>query len=267
MKKLLIAILTLTLLISMAAPAFAYNYDFSSGGDTIPGFGKSTSTDEPVSSDPMNENTRRNKDNSDLPPPYFVGSGDIPTDSSSQHHDNTPGGSPSGGNSTGGGNNNASGSSSVNVSTPEGMLPPTSSFTGDMYNIEPLYYADGSMGTLYIPKLNKTIKVYQGESLENMKKGIGHFEFTSAWDGNVCFAGHNRGAAAYFAFVKDLAVGDKITYTTPYGKRTYEVYYKAKITETDYSGLGWSPENILSLITCVADEPVYRYLVQAREVR
>ena len=101
----------------------------------------------------------------------------------------------------------------------------------------------------------------------NKKKGIGHFEFTSAWDGNCAFAGHNRGAAAYFAFVKDLAVGDRIIYTTPYGKRTYEVYNKVKISETDYSGLGWSPTNIISLITCVANESAYRYLVQAYELR
>ena len=121
-------------------------------------------------------------------------------------------------------------------------------------------------GTLTISKLNKNIKVYEGESLENMKKGIGHFEMTSAWDGNVGFAGHNRGAAAYFSFVKDLVVGDKITYTTKYGTRTYEVYRKDKISETDYTGLSWSAENIISLITCVADEPAYRFIVQAREV-
>ena len=141
----------------------------------------------------------------------------------------------------------------------------TSTYESTVYLTAPQYYGDGSIGTLYIQKLNKTIKVYEGESLENMKKGIGHFESTSAWDGNCGFAGHNRGAAAYFSFVKDLAVGDTIIYTTKYGTRTYTVYNKVKVSETDYSGLGWSAENIISLITCVADEPAYRYLVQARQ--
>ena len=100
-----------------------------------------------------------------------------------------------------------------------------------------------------------------------MKRGIGRFEFTSAWDGNVGFAGHNRGAAGYFSFVKDLVVGDTITYTTKYGERTYTVYNKVKISETDYSGLGWSAENIISMITCVENEPAFRWLVQARENR
>jgi sortase A len=160
-----------------------------------------------------------------------------------------------------GGEDYAPGSSNVSA----GLLPSTSAYGTSAYFTAPLYYDDGSIGTLYVKKLNKTIKVYEGESLENMRKGIGHFGSTSAWDGNCGFAGHNRGAAAYFSFVKDLAVGDAITYTTKYGTRTYTVYSKVKINEDDYSGLGWSAENIISLIACVADEPACRYLVQARQ--
>jgi sortase A len=260
MKKLIVAILTLAFCASLATPALAYNYDFGSGPDSGAAFGGATSTDEPVSPDPSTANERRNKDAAYLPPPYFYGSGDIPTDTASPYHDNTPSGAGSGY----GVDNGTGGASAVDL--PGGFLPPTSTVAGAAVNTEPQYYADGSIGTLYIQKLNKTIKVYQGESLENMKKGIGHFEFTSAWDGNCGFAGHNRGAAAYFSFVKDLAVGDKITYTTPYGTRIYEVCRKEQISETDYSGLGWSAENLISLITCVENVPNLRWLVQAREV-
>jgi LPXTG-site transpeptidase (sortase) family protein len=130
----------------------------------------------------------------------------------------------------------------------------------------PSYYADGSVGSIYIPRFSKTIRVYEGESLENMRKGIGHFTATSTWDGNVGVAGHNRGAAAYFSFVKDLAIGDIITYTTLYGVRTYEIYRKDKIAETDFSSLGWSAENIITLITCVEDVPALRWCVQARQI-
>jgi len=264
MKKLLIAILTLALCTSFAVPALAADYSFSSGPDSGSTFGKSTSTDDPVPADPMSENARRNKDAAYLPPPYFYGSGDIPTDPSSLYHDNTPAGAVSGyGGTVGGSGGTASGSSSGVPDLPDGFLPPTSTVA---QNTAPEYYADGSIGTLYIPKLNKTIKVWEGESLDNMKKGIGHFTSTSAWDGNCGFAGHNRGAAAYFSFVKDLAIGDTITYTTPYGTRAYVVYNKVQISETDYSGLGWSAENIISLITCVENVPALRWLVQAREV-
>ena len=267
MKKLITLFLTAVLCASLAVPAFAADYSFGSGPDTGDTFGKPTGYDEAVSPDPMSENTRRNKDNSALPPPYFYGSGYIPTDTSSPYHDNTPPYAGYTGNpdasldySYNGGVSNVGGSDG-------GFMQSTSAYESVSYNTAPLYYNDGSIGTLTIQKLNKTIKVYEGESLENMKKGIGHFEFTSCWDGTVGFAGHNRGAAAYFSFVKDLAVGDKIIYTTQYGTRTYTVYNKVKITETDYSGLGWSAENIISMITCVENEPAYRWLVQASEVK
>ncbi|MCL2078761.1 MAG: sortase [Oscillospiraceae bacterium] len=264
MKRLITFILTAALCAALAVPAMAADYSFGSGPDSGSTFGNPTSSDVPVMPDPMSQNTRRNKDAAALPPPYGIFSGNIPTDPSSPYHDNLP--------SSGfvpadqqlppvGDEWYAPGGSDVAT----GLLPSTSQPAS--INIAPLYYADGSIGTLHIPKLNKTIKVFEGESLENMKKGIGHFESTSAWDGNVALAGHNRGAAAYFGFVKDLAVGDAITYTTQYGTRTYKVYHKEKISETDYSGLGWSVENIISMITCVENEPAYRWLVQAHEVR
>ncbi len=78
--------------------------------------------------------------------------------------------------------------------------------------------------------------------------------------------GHNRGSSAYFSFVKNLRIGDEITYTTPYGKRVYEVYDKEQIDEYDHSKLAWSSENILTLITCIADSPEQRWAVQCREV-
>ena len=71
MKKIISIILICVLCCTMTAPAFAYNYDFSSGGDTLSGFGKSTSNDEPVSPDSMSDNVRCNKDAAYLPPPYF----------------------------------------------------------------------------------------------------------------------------------------------------------------------------------------------------
>lgn len=268
MRKLLTFILTIVMCASLAAPAFAADYSFGSGPDTGDTFGNPTGYDAEVKPDPMTENTRRNKDAAYNPPPYFYGSGDIPTDPSSPYHDNTPQYAGYTGNPSADLDYSYNGGvSDVGGIDYGGGLTSTSVYEGSTYNTAPSYYDDGSIGTLYISKLNKTIKVYEGESLENMKKGIGHFESTSAWDGNCAFAGHNRGAAAYFSFVKDLAVGDTITYTTKYGTRTYKVYNKVKIDETDYSGLGWSVDNIISMITCVENEPAYRWLVQASEVK
>lgn len=58
----------------------------------------------------------------------------------------------------------------------------------------------------------------------------------------------------------------KITYTTKLGMRTYEVFYVGQIEETDFSRLGRSSENMITLITCVRNVPEMRWCVQAREV-
>ena len=53
---------------------------------------------------------------------------------------------------------------------------------------------DGSIGTLKIPSLDINMKVWEGETKRSMKKGLGHYSSTSAWDGNIGVCGHNRGA-------------------------------------------------------------------------
>ena len=60
----------------------------------------------------------------------------------------------------------------------------------------------GHLGTLTIRE--RSIQVYEGTTDSNLLRGAGHFTGTSAWDGNVCFAGHNRGPNAWFYDVKDL---------------------------------------------------------------
>lgn len=129
-----------------------------------------------------------------------------------------------------------------------------------------LYYSDGSLGTLRIPSLDLKVKVYEDESLESLAKGAGHFKSTSCWDGNIGLAGHNRGVANHFGQIHTLEDGDTISYTTKLGKRTYEVFYVGKILETDFSRLGRSSENMITLITCVRNQPELRWCVQAREV-
>jgi len=130
-----------------------------------------------------------------------------------------------------------------------------------------LFCEDGSIGTLSIPKLNVTVIVYEEENLDNLAKGAGHFKSTSCWEGNVGFAAHNRGQVGYFGQIHTLLNGDKIVYTTKLGTRTYEVYFVGQINETDYSKLGRTDENIVTLITCVNDRPELRWCVQAKEIK
>ena len=126
-----------------------------------------------------------------------------------------------------------------------------------------LYYSGGHLGTLKIPAIGLTVKVYQGTDSAALKKGAGHFTDTSIWDGNVAFAGHNRGVANHFGKIHTLEAGDTITLTTLLGTRTYAVTSVEKVSVTDSSGTAATTDNRVTLYTCVMNQPEYRWCVTA----
>lgn len=128
-----------------------------------------------------------------------------------------------------------------------------------------LYYKGGHLGTVSAPSIGLNAKIYQGTDNAAMRKGVGHFAETSIWDGNVAFAGHNRGSANYFGKIHQLERGDTIQLTTQLGTRSYSVYSVRKISVDDVSVLNPSHENIVTLVTCVMNQPQYRWCVQARQ--
>ena len=125
--------------------------------------------------------------------------------------------------------------------------------------------SDGSIGTVSIPSLKISMKVWEDETNESMAKGLGHYSSTSGWDGNVGVCGHNRGARYVIGGIKDLQYGDTITYETIYGTRTYTVSYIGTISNTDWSQLQATADNRITITTCLADQPDFRVCVQAVE--
>ena len=266
MRKRIISIAMAVLMAAaMASPAASADYRFETGGSTLDGFGRTTTFEGTILPDPAADNHRRNKDAAFMPPPFGVFSGSIATPPSSLLHDNLR--------ESGfihvnhefplatGGEDWAPG---INTVTSGGFLNPSSQMAGMV--TAPWLYEDGRLGTLRVERLNITVNVYEGETGANMAKGAGHISSTSAWDGNVALAGHNRGSSAYFSFVKDLKAGDKLTYTTRHGARTYEVVSLTQINEWSTDPVKWSAENILSLVTCIANQPELRYFAVARQV-
>lgn len=148
-----------------------------------------------------------------------------------------------------------SGSSTVSVSASTGYTAVTND----------LYYNAGHLGTLSIPAIGLSVKVYEGTESAQLAKGAGHFTSTSIWDGNVAIAGHNRGVNNHFGKIHTLDVGSTITWTTKLGTRTYEVYSVAKVAVDDISVLDSTSENIITLITCVMNQPDYRWMIRAAE--
>lgn len=248
-------------------PVTAATYDF--GGAESGTFAKSTSAESAiVIGGPTDEssNIDRSKDTAGNPP-SFGSSTSISDDTISNNADY---GIPVVLNFSDGNGTPYYPESSANVDIPVPNVSYSSNetqFSNKFTLPDGLFYADGSIGTLNIPKLNVTGKVYEDESLENLSKGIGHFKFTSCWDGNVGFAAHNRGITVTFGKIHTLKNGDKIIYTTKLGTRTYEVYSVSQISDTDISKLQRTTENIVTLITCVNDIPSLRWCVQAREIK
>ena len=129
-----------------------------------------------------------------------------------------------------------------------------------------LVRSDGSIGTLVIPSLSINMKAYEGTTSASMSRGVGHFPESSGWNGNVCLAGHNRSSAYAIGSIKDLRIGDTIRYTTVLGTRTYAVAFVGAISGNDWSYITATPDNRMTLITCLANQPSLRICVVAVEV-
>ena len=147
--------------------------------------------------------------------------------------------------------------------SPSGNSGTGSSATGWTDVTDDLYYSGGYLGTLKIPAIDLSTKVYQGTGSSVLAKGAGHFPDTSIWAGNVCIAGHNRGVRDDFGELHTLEPGDSVTWKTKLGTRTYKVISVEKVLETDTSGTAATSDDRLTLYTCVRNQRNYRWCVTA----
>lgn len=143
--------------------------------------------------------------------------------------------------------------------------------TGEAFTLpEDAAFADGSIGVLTIPAIGLSANVYEtDDEMESMTKGIAHFKITSAWQGNIGFCAHNvnlDGSDGLFLNLHKLKEGERMTYKTAEGERTYQVSMSKAIAEDDWSYLMRTDDNRLTMITCITGQPTKRLCVQATEV-
>ncbi len=235
---------------SLPTSALEYTFDGPEGGL----FGKPTSDDTIYVTTQEPVNTDRSKNAALIPPPfgsptsYTLHSGQLLTP-------------------------NLVGQGTASSIVGEIVMPPTiitpkeitSSVTTGYTRVEQgLYFSAGHLGALSIPAIGLSVRVYEGTNDTVLKKNVGHFENTSIWDGNVALAGHNRGVNNHFGKIHTLKMGDTIHWSTKLGIRKYQVFSVRKVSVSDLSVLNGSVDNIITLITCVQDQPDYRWCVQAR---
>ena len=283
MKKLIMTLLAFCMLVSLTLPAHALEYTFDE--DEQSGYGTPTSVEVVHTADGGAQKNEDISKNAALIPPAFgsaasntlntgeyltpnlapqamAGTGAMingnfvvvfPPDMSGISESSVPA-------DLSAGSTMVPGSAEVTVTVPDAASSGYTEVTDD------LYYKNGSLGTLEIPAIGLSARVYQGTDSSTLAKGIGHFEESSIWDGNAAFAAHNRGANSYFGKIHTLELGDRITLTTKLGTRTYEVTSVSKVSETDRSALAASQSNVITLYTCVRDERDFRWCVTGQEI-
>ena len=191
MKKILTFALAVSMMASLAASASALEYSIAAPDDYD--FGKDTSSEVIHTADGgAMKNTDMSK-NAALIPLHLAQSMNALHTGEYLTPNLAPGGIPASGAVIGG--------SAIGVVTPGSTVnggsgyQPAVLFTEVTSN---LYYKNGSLGRLEIPSLDLSVRIYQGTDSKTLAEGVGHFEDTSIWDGNVCLAAHNRGANSYF---------------------------------------------------------------------
>ena len=114
--------------------------------------------------------------------------------------------------------------------------------------------ADSVFAQLAIPRINmKANNILSGVSVDDLRKGVGHFRNTSlpGQKGNVALAGHRTTYGGPFLHIDQLQNGDPITFTNLLGELyVYKVTSQTVVAPDDTSVLQPTDSPTLTLVTC-----------------
>ena len=117
-----------------------------------------------------------------------------------------------------------------------------------------------------IPIINLKANIKEGTEKETLDDYVGHFEETQKENGNIGLGAHNRGYKNnYFENIKKLKEDDSIFYNYKGKIKEYKVEKIFIIKDTDWNCLENTEKNIITLITCVENQPEYRRCIQGRQ--
>ena len=105
--------------------------------------------------------------------------------------------------------------------------------------------------TIQIDKIDVNLPVYFGDTLEILKKGVGHSSgsYFPGEGGSIIYMGHN--SKKMFRRFSELQKGNEIKVTTSYGEYTYKIYDMKLIKETELDQLPIQRDKeILMVYTC-----------------
>ena len=127
-----------------------------------------------------------------------------------------------------------------------------------------------SYATINIPKININLPVYYGDTMEILKKGVGHSSGSQfpGEGGSIVYMGHN--SKKVFRNFSKIEKGDLINIKTDYGDFSYKVYDTKIVEETDINALPIQDnKEILMIYTCYPFNNIgyatQRYVVYAEK--
>jgi sortase A len=122
------------------------------------------------------------------------------------------------------------------------------------------------IGSLWIPRLKRTIDIIEGTEAKQLKIGVGHYvgSVLPGVSDNSVLAGHRD---SVFRNLGDVKLGDLITVRTDYGRFVYEVHKIRIVKADDKTVIVPTEDAVLTLSTCypfryIGNAPK-RYIVQA----
>ena len=122
--------------------------------------------------------------------------------------------------------------------------------------------------TIKIPKIDVELPVYYGDTLDILKKGVGHSSgsYFPGEGGSIIYMGHN--SKKMFRRFSELQKGNEIEVTTSYGDFKYKIYDMQLIKETEVDKLPIQEDKeILMIYTCYPFNNIgyatQRYVVHA----
>jgi sortase A len=146
------------------------------------------------------------------------------------------------------------------------MPEPGSSFNQSTSVALPIPKVGDVIGSLWIPRLKRTIDIIQGTDAKQLKIGVGHYvgSVLPGVSDNSVLAGHRD---SVFRNLGDVKLGDLITVRTDYGRFVYEVHKIRIVNSDDKTVIIPTEDAVLTLSTCypfrfIGNAPK-RYIVQA----
>lgn len=153
-------------------------------------------------------------------------------------------------------------------SPPPTTIPSPTTTTTTSPPSPPLPPSGDAVAQIRIPKIGVDDIVVNGVSLDDLRKGPGHYPETPLPGqlGNAAIAGHRTTYGAPFGNLDQLSAGDEILLRTVQGSFTYRVYSQLVVDPSDVAVLNADPNHpaTITLTTC---NPKYsasqRLIVQA----